>query len=307
MKPRIVMIADVRGWAWSAKAHQVQKHLCDHFEIDIVYAAESPKLPHADLYHTFEISQVRPGYDYRILPHVTGITAHVWQTWEQRHGVGTVAAWARPALAFHANSKLLEAEMRQLLHRPIHYTPNGVDAEFFRRHTSHPKTEKIIVGHVGKPNARKGAEIIRSACAIAGVELRIIQNTWKTALSPEQMREFYQGIHVLAVASDMDGTPNPALEAAACGVAIVSNRIGNMPELIVDGVNGVFVERDAKSMADALRQMTVPQAIEFGTAARASIEEGWTWRHQASAYSQMWLDALDEKQKRDLTMTVRKR
>ena len=61
------------------------------------------------------------------------MTAHVWQTWEAQFGPGTVKQWASGALAFHANSKLLEAEMRALLERDICYVPNGVDEKFFRR------------------------------------------------------------------------------------------------------------------------------------------------------------------------------
>lgn len=298
MKPRIAIVSDVSNWAWARKAEQLRKHLGDEFEIQIAHVYD-PKKPDplpppskTDLYHTFEVfqaSRLPAG-----LPYVTGMTAHVWPTWERQHGPGTVRRWASSALAFHANSRLLEVEMKALLQRPIAYCPNGVDEGFFRRTRQRSQNERLVVGWVGKPNPRKGADIIAAACGLAGVELRTVQRTHRNAFTPDAMREFYQDIHVLAVASDMDGTPNPALEAAACGVAVVSNRIGNMPEFITDGLNGRLVEREAGSLAAALRELAgdVPRALRMGEAARAEIERAWTWRLMARNYAAMWREAL---------------
>lgn len=298
MKPRISIVADVRNWAWARKAEQLRLHLSDQFRIEVacVYAQPSPDpLPRGcDLYNTFEVFQARqlpPG-----LPYVTGMTAHVWSTWEQQLGAGTVQKWARDALAFHANSRLLEHEMRGLLQRPICYVPNGVDEKFFQRIRPRSYSSHLVVGWVGKPNLRKGPDIVKQACAAAGVELRTVERTHRNALDAGQMREFYQDLHVLAVQSDMDGTPNPALEAAACGVAIVSNPIGNMPEFI-NGENGRLVDRSAESLAATLRTIDVAQAVRMGEAARATIEAGWTWRHQAPNYARMWTDALKVKKR----------
>lgn len=297
MRPKIAILSDVRTWAWARKSEQLKKHLGDQFDIQIahLYDAKPDPMPKGcDLYNTFEVFQARnlPAG----LPYVTGMTAHVWRTWEAQHGPGTVRKWATGALAFHANSRMLEAEMRALLERPICYVPNGVDESFFRRIKPRASSRRLVVGWVGKPNPRKGSSIVVEACKIAGVELRTVERTHRNALTPENMRDFYQDLHVLAVASDFDGTPNPALEAAACGVAVVSNRIGNMPEFIRDGVNGRLVERNAESLAAALMQMDIPDAVRMGDAARSTVETGWTWRHQAPAYARMWRGALEAKE-----------
>jgi glycosyltransferase involved in cell wall biosynthesis len=295
MKPKIAILADVRNWAWARKAEQLRTHLSDQFRIEVacLYAQPNPDpLPKGcDLYNTFEVFQAR--HLPAGLPYVTGMTAHVWQTWERQHGIGTVREWARGARAFHANSKMLEREMQALLGRPICYVPNGVDEQFFKRTKARPMG-RLIVGWVGKPNPRKGSDIVKQACAAAGVELRTIERTYRDALGPDQMREFYQDLHVLAVQSDFDGTPNPALEAAACGVAIVSNRIGNMPEFIRDGVNGLIVERSVASLTLALRSLSTGEAARMGDAARSTIEAGWTWRQQAPNYARMWTAALGQ-------------
>jgi glycosyltransferase involved in cell wall biosynthesis len=295
-RPRVVIVADVRNWAWARKASALATHLADEFQIEVVYQYERP--PDAvplgrDLYHTFEVFQLSR-LSVGGARATTGITAHVWPTWERQHGPGTVRRWAEGARAFHANSLLLCDEMKRLLDRKIHYCPNGVDETFFRRTRPRQSDARLVVGWVGKPNPRKGREIVAEACARAGVELRTVERRHTTALSAEAMREFYQDLHVLAVASDMDGTPNPALEAAACGVAVVGNRIGNLPEFIIDGVNGRMVQRDSLALASALRVLAldIPRAVAMGGAARASIEAGWTWKRQARNYAALWREAL---------------
>lgn len=290
---RVLVIADVPGWAWDKKAKQLKQHLDgDEFHIDILYAQSDPFPTGYDLYHTFEVNQAQ-SVPVSFLK-VTGITAHVWQTWEGKHGPGTVKAWASHAAGFHANSIMLQKEMEAYLGYPVFYVPNGVDETFYKRTRERAPSAKLVVGHVGKPNPRKGHAIIAEACEKAGVELRINQNTYKTAHSMEAMREFYQDLDVLAVASDFDGTPNPALEAAACGVAVISNPIGNMPEFIRNGENGILVERTVESMTNGLRRLAVdmPRTTAMGRAARATIEADWTWKKMSQHYAAMWRSVL---------------
>lgn len=289
MRPKILVLADVPNWAWAKKAEQLKRYLSDDFDIDIAFLGNEWAPRGYDLYHTFEVSQIHQhGLTRRAWGKLaTGITAHVWRTWDARHGEGTVRRWASEADAFHANSKLLQAEMESYLGGHVYYVPNGVDESFFKRLRPRQPSERLVVGHVGKPNPRKGRDLIFDACRLAGVEFREIRRTSKDALSSESVRDFYQDLHVLAVASDMDGTPNPALEAAACEVAVVSNRIGNMPEF-VDDSNGLLVERSVEDLVKAFRSISPDRAIEMGLSARKTVETSWSWSTMAQNYGQMW-------------------
>ena len=88
------------------------------------------------------------------------------------------------------------------------------------------------------------------------------------------------------VASTVDGTPNPALEAASCGLPILSNRIGNMPEFIEQGVNGFLVRRHIEDYAEKLRWMknNIPKCDKMGQRARQKIEDEWCWRETLNRY-----------------------
>lgn len=296
--PRVLVLADVPNWAWARKAAALKQHLAGRIDVDVIFSTDKTATPRIraaehDLYHTFEVSQI--GTVPTGWPATTGITAHV----AHKFGEEAMRAWSKRAIGFHANSKMLQREMEALLHRPIYYVPNGVDEAFFRR--ARPRSSKhLVVGYVARPNPRKGPEIVEEACKRAGVELRQIVRTWKNALTPEQMRDWYQDIHVLAVSSDMDGTPNPALEAAACECAVVSNRIGNMPEFIRNGVNGYLTERTVDGLTEALADLArkpLEEVEAMGRAARATILADWTWAKKAPAYAEMWLQCLGIDQK----------
>jgi glycosyltransferase involved in cell wall biosynthesis len=62
------------------------------------------------------------------------------------------------------------------------------------------------------------------------------------ALSHEEMREFYNNIDVLVVASTHEGEPLTLLEAMACGCYPVCVNVGVVPELINDYSNGIIVQ-----------------------------------------------------------------
>lgn len=315
-KARVLVLADVPTWAWARKARAYQEHLHDQFDITVAYHAYVPDLRNFDLIHLFEVSQIgiltAVPKSFRPFKAVAGLTAHVWRTW----GAARMAAWANEVDALHGNSRLLEADLHQFHHR-VFYTPNGVDEKFWHRYI--PRDEDwnrpFVIGHVGKPNPRKGGVFIIEAARKLDLEIRSIQRTAKVAMKAEEMLEWYQGIDVQVTCSNMDGTPNPMLEAAACACSLISTPIGNMPEFIESGVNGILipplpgreqgrapvheewadVEKMEQGLLDALiylRDHRDAQA-RMARAARATVEAGWTWREQVRYVAHMWQTVLD--------------
>lgn len=73
---------------------------------------------------------------------------------------------------------------------------------------------------------------------------------------------------------DRDGIPNVLAEAMACGVPVVTTPISGIPELIVDGVNGLLVPTDSPgALADALTRLRddPPLVAELSRAGRATV------------------------------------
>ena len=90
-----------------------------------------------------------------------------------------------------------------------------------------------------------------------------------------------------------EGTPNPCLEAAACGVPLVTTRVGNMPELVRDGDNGLFFDGTAEGLANKLALLRSTPSLGPRMAARMmeTIRE-WDWGVQAENYAHMFASLL---------------
>ena len=104
------------------------------------------------------------------------------------------------------------------------------------------------------------------------------------------MPGYYGDIDVVLIASDMDGTPNQLLEAASVGRTFIGNDIGNVPEFVVEGVNGFMVERGVDAYVEKLVWLRDhrEECKVMGIEARRTVEKGWTWQMQAERYREMF-------------------
>lgn len=177
------------------------------------------------------------------------------------------------------------------------YLPNGVDTEVFspppRRHFD---PAAIRVGWVGKVRAAKNFDVVRAAEATlagGGFEFEVVAREKTDAASPlldaAALRELYGRIDVYLCTSWHEGTPNPALEAAACGVPLVTTRVGNMPELVRDGENGFFVEPTEESVVARLRSLRTLEEETFmalSRTIRSDVKRDWSWATAGGRYAE---------------------
>lgn len=282
---KILFICDVRGWAWWNKSHYLKHYLHNDFNIDIINVVgpgkSSVPVNGYDLWFTFGYSYIGSLKKIPKEKKVCGVTAH------RRKSI--IKPMMNKAANVHANSILLYDELKTM-HNSVFYVPNGVDENLFRPIKAIDPEKPLIVGHIGKKCQQKGQEgIIFPAIAKSGVTSVTNTKDYRNRMPYCQMYKTYQDIDVFIVASDEDGTPNPALEAAACGRPIISNRIGNMPEFIKDGVNGFIVGKNIDSYVEKLKWCAEnkDKLIEMGRQARLTVERHWTWKIQAENYRKM--------------------
>jgi len=286
-KPKLLLLTDVKGWAWWIKSEYIKKYLKPYYDIDIKSLVDDRKRPinykKYDLYFTYGYSYVnnitRAPFERRI----SGITAH--------RPLNVIINKMKRVGWTHANSVLLYQELKSI-HKNCFYVPNGVDSELFKPNEEIRPKNELVFGHIGKKSPKKGqAEYIEPAINKSGVKYYSHYNNYKSKVPHNKMPDMYRNFDVFLCASTEDGTPCPALEAAASGIPIISNKIGNMPELIENYETGILLEKkDIDLYVDAIKwcRNNPDKVAEMGRNIRKKIETEWTWELMARNYLRMF-------------------
>jgi hypothetical protein len=299
MKPRILIVVDVPGWALDRTATNVMKRLADLYQFEKVFnahAVDKIREQKFDLLYVAYETQFQDAHIEVELPPraVTGVRSHF--KWDGG-GKGLPPSEAflghiRRFTGIHVPSRILYDIFHEL-HPAVFYTPHGVDTEMFRprpeRGFSSPSGE-LVLGWAGSltnhPGKRGVNDFIMPALeGLKGVTFRLAarEEKWRTQ---EEMVAFYQGLDAVICASRTEGGPHPLLEASACQIPVISTRVGLAPELIEHGRNGLLVDRTVEAIRDAVIRLRDDQELrlKMGRSAREIVEARWNWDVQARNY-----------------------
>ena len=310
-RPAVLWVVDQPGWAHDHKARNVARCLAGRFASRVVYQGDltAADLDGADAIVVFYWRQLEGmpplGEAWARNRHklLMGVCSHNELEGElQERGLAILRRL--PARVF-THSALLEAEVRPALPGTAPWClPNGVDADFFTPRSGPRRPGPLRVGWAGSlanfGSDMRGVSTVLEP-ALAGLALRFpgrfelcVAAREDRLRTPAEMRAFYQDLDVYVCASRVEGTPNPALEAAACGVPVVSTRVGNMPELLEHGVTGLLIERAPNALGAALRLLDERPELRLamGRRLRQAIECGWHWRDRAEGFARLFDDLL---------------
>lgn len=182
-----------------------------------------------------------------------------------------------------ANKRL--AELWTGKHPHVYVGYSSVDRRlWFPPKTPRKRGDKVVVGWTG--NANRGDKrvhtFLRPAISKSGHKVRLlIQDGGSNPVPYRDMKEaFYYNIDILAVTSIAEGTPNPALEAMACGAPVISVPVGHIPEIITPGMDGWIVKNDVAAFALRLRQLSdEPQKIKHAAKLAQHTALAWSWEN----------------------------
>jgi len=297
MKPRILVIVDVPGWALESTADNVMCRLAHRYSFIKAFnsnAVEALRRRDFDLvYICYERQFQDAGLDINVpRPRVIGVRCHSkWDAGTGQPPSGEFISHLRGFNAVHVPSRIL-FDIFSPVHPAVFHTPHGVDETVFApaRNSVHSPDGKLVLGWAGSranhPGKRGLDELLIPAVRdLPGVELRLAarEETWRTQ---GEMVDFYRGLDACICTSRVEGGPHSLLEASACGVPVISTRVGLAPELIRHGDNGLLIERSIQAIREAVTFLRDRRDLRsvMGAQARTVIEQGWTWDRQAPRY-----------------------
>ena len=190
----------------------------------------------------------------------------------------------------------------------VHVVYNGVDPERFAGADAAREERPFTVGFVGTLKPWHGLDQLVEAFALLREvapesRLRIVGDgpgreemeadleargaranaDFVGAVDPTQVPAELRRMDVSVAPYAADGfyfSPLKVYEAMAAGVAVVASRVGQVPNVIEEGVTGLLCEPgDAASMAERLKALHADRALcaRIGAAARDEIYARHTW------------------------------
>ncbi|WP_431269969.1 glycosyltransferase [Dankookia sp. P2] len=113
----------------------------------------------------------------------------------------------------------------------------------------------------------------------------------------DAMVGYYAKIDVYVCTSEIEGTPNPVLEAMACGVPVVTTDVGVVPEVFGPEQQAfILAERSIDALAAALRRLLAEPALFARLSAENLVRiADWTWRSKAEKFDRFFTAMLEQR------------
>jgi len=301
---RVMMIVDRYNWAYDSIAQNLVDCNPTDWRIDIEKVKNNRKVIKKKM-HKYDFFFVIGWQNYDsidFLPKdktITGVHSH--HSWDNRLTTPDKDCEPPPELIDNLNgflgvnavSKRLANLFRDFGVSKIHYTPNGVNSEMFE--PSKKEKKVFYAGYSGtkKHDWRKGtSEIIIPSTEKAKVPCKLAMLKDNSHIPLDEMPQFYQQLSCYLCASLSEGFSLSVLEAASCGVPVISTRVGGCTELIRHEENGFLVDRNIDSFVECIERLKendgLREAISYNI--RKTVLQEYCWEIK----SMKWFDFMKE-------------
>lgn len=176
----------------------------------------------------------------------------------------------------------------------ITLTENGVDTELFSptRPVNPDQEIPLVLGFSGskeiaKHDYLKGfSEFIEPLNELPNVQVLELGGRGEQQVKREAMPALYNQIDLYICASTSEGFSQSVLEASACGRGIVSTRVGGCENLIEDGCNGYFINRNLEQIKHMVSRLVADRQLvrRLGENSRRIVMERYAWNIKVKAW-----------------------
>lgn len=192
---------------------------------------------------------------------------------------------------------------------PTCTTQDGVDLTLFRpigiERLESAASRELIVGWVGnsawegRTEDFKGLHTVLRPAVMElqaeGYPIRLELADRQLGFTPhEAMPGYYSKIDVLACSSKIEGTPNPVLEAMACGVPVVATDVGIVPEVFGLLQRRYILEERSKDCMKSKLKGLIAQRDELLALSKENLESirSWDWSIKAENFHRFFNSVL---------------
>jgi glycosyltransferase involved in cell wall biosynthesis len=112
----------------------------------------------------------------------------------------------------------------------------------------------------------------------------------------EDLNDIFQAMDVMVLPSLTEGLPNVLLETFACAKPVVATSVGGVPEVVVDGLNGLLVPAGRPDLlADAMQWcLTNPEMMRaMGEAGYQKVRSEFSFEEQTKKLENIYSEILN--------------
>lgn len=296
---RILIIADVEGWAYDRRAKAIRKYAPEDFEVDIAYIWQMDEFDFASYDLVFNI-------EYACTPNVK---QRIRNASSKTILVNSHNADHRRCLDRHEMSrKLADFIIYNNMEAYRYYgsapgsccISNGVDFDDFGCDGAERRDVSLWTG-----SHQKGLKDflipLQDECKHFQFDFHPVDgNGWDKQHGAQEdlvwptprMREWYNSAKIVLCCSVTDATPNYVLEGMACGLVPVTTRVGNAMEFGVHGENCVFTERTIDGFKDAI-EYALENYDRMSESAVKTIST-WGWETRSKLFYDLFRKLIEK-------------
>lgn len=258
----------------------------------------------------------KPGALYRLNATVCGILSRAAEVWCYRPGRTRLLCAVSGGVA---------SELRRgfpTMAGTIRTVPNGVDSAVFRPDSTLRASARAEFGleerarlalFAGGDWERKGLAQAVDALALAPHWHLVVAGSGDPAAHTQRSRSagtesrirflgpvrdmprLYAAADAFVLPSAYETFSLVTFEAAAAGLPLLVTRVSGVEDLLRDGVNGWFIDRDARDIARRLNELrSAPELARTMAAAARSAAAAYSWEAMADGYLAVYAELAAE-------------
>lgn len=293
-KPRIALIVDVVGWCFWNIANTIVDNLKKYYDFEIIPVENIDNniyitifyVQNFDLVHFFWRGHLTfldnsLEYLYKIgmpvdyfkenylnkLKITTSVYDHLYL--DNLDYTNKIFQYCQNYTVCSKKLEKIYNENEGIIKKPQMTITDGVDLKLFRPKNLQrfKKNQKLVVGWVGNSLWQSDTEDFKGFNTILKPTIdELISKDYaietcyadkqEKLIIHEEMPNYYAKIDVLVCVSKIEGTPNPVLEAMACGVPIISTNVGIVKDALGPKQKEfILKKRDKDSLSKAILKL----------------------------------------------------